>query len=241
MSPRSVAPPDDAEAIRHASWRAVAPEFIDEWEQGQHLVLLGKTGQGKTTLAFDVLERRHEQREASVCVFVTKKRDETMAREGWPVIKAWPPPYSVRKKRRVVLWPTYSKASSYPRDVRPVFLNAIDEIMDEGNWTIYMDEASYLVQSIGLRTSMDELFTQSRSNGITLVAGSQRPVWVSRAQVSQPTWVAAFRIGDLDDAKRAGEVIGNRALAPTIMGLGVHHFLLANTVTDMAVVSKVGT
>lgn len=226
--------------VEVADWDDVAPGFIDAWEQGEHLILLGKTGRGKTTFAFEALTKRWERRKASICVFVTKKRDDTTAKLHWPTISAWPPSYQIRQKRRVVLWPPYTKASTYPRDVRPIFLEALDKIMDEGNWTLYMDEASYAVQSLGLRTSMDELFTQSRSNGITLLAGSQRPVWVSRGQLTQHVWCACFKIGDQDEAKRAGEVLGDRnRWTDVILNLGEHEFLLVNTLTEEGVVSQI--
>jgi hypothetical protein len=251
--PRPPSEPEQLEAeIPRVSWDLVAPEFIDAWGQGEHLVILGKTGRGKTTFAFDVLQRRYEQAWANVCVFVTKKRDDTTAKLKWDTIKAWPPDFVQRKgpiprpdrqpHSRLVLWPPYTDASSYPRDVRPTFLEALDEIMEEGNWTLFLDEASYMVESLRLRTSMDEFFTQSRSNGITLVAGSQRPVWVSRSMLSQHCWVACFRIGDSDDAIRAGEVLGNKKrYTPVILNLGPHEFLLVNTVNDRAVISQIGT
>lgn len=227
------------------SWEEVAPEFIEAWEQGEQLVLLGKTGRGKTTFAADVLERRNQQRQATCIQFVTKKRDPTsdkLISEGWDRIRRWPPTYSQRQRGQMILWPPYTKASTYPTDARPVFLEALDEIMEEGNWTLYLDEASYAVQSLRLRTSLDEFFTQSRSNGITLMAGSQRPVWVSRAQLSQHAWVCSFRIGDHQDATRAAEVMGDRdRWRPLLMSLGPHQFLLVDTLNDQGVVSEVGT
>lgn len=237
--------PDRAAAFAAADvpvvdWQRVAPDFIEAWGQGEHLILLGKTGRGKTTFAFEALERRWKQRNASVCVFVTKRRDDTTSRLRWPTIRQWPPSYAQRKGRRVVLWPTYTRASTYPQDVRPTFLSALDEIMEEGNWTLYLDEASYMVQSLRLRTSMDELFTQSRSNGITLLAGSQRPVWVSRGQLTQHVWVACFRIGDQEEAKRAAEVMGDRErFTGVIRALGDHELLLMNSLSDDAVVTEV--
>lgn len=227
------------------SWNAVAPDFMEAWNQAEQLILLGKTGRGKTTFATDVLDRRAEQRKASVCSFVTKKQDQTsedlLARE-WHRIMEWPPNYAQRKAGRIILWPNYTKPSTYPAYARPTFLHALDEIMEEGNWTLYLDEASYMVESLKLRTSMDEFFTQSRSNRITLMAGSQRPVWVSRSALSQHAWVCTFRIGDTDDARRAGEVIGDRQrFTPVIQSLGPHQFLLVNTLTDEGIVSEVGT
>ena len=244
-------PAQEAEVPR-VSWEEVAPEFIDVWQQGDHLILLGKTGRGKSTFAYDVLQRRYEQAWANVCAFITKKRDDTSQDLDWDVIKEWPPGYKERvgpiprqdriPHSRLMLWPSYTKASTFPDDVKKTFLDAIDEIMEEGNWTLYLDEAAYIVQSLKLRTSMDELFTQSRSNGITLVAGSQRPVWVSRAQLSQHCWVACFKIGDVEESTRAAEVMGNRdRYKGVISTLGEHEFILVNSVTDKAVISQIGT
>ena len=247
-------PPDAAyEAdVPRVPWGEVAPEFIDTWQQGDHLILLGKTGRGKSTFAYDVLQRRYEQAWANVCAFITKKRDVTSSDLEWDRIVDWPPGFKERRgpiprqdrvpHSRLMLWPPYTRASTFPADVRPTFLHALDEIMEEGNWTLYLDEAAYIVQSLKLRTSMDELFTQSRSNGITLLAGSQRPVWVSRAQLSQHCWVACFRIGDSEESTRAAEVIGNRdRYRDVIANLGEHEFLLANSVTDKAIISQIGT
>lgn len=234
-----------AAEVEEVSWTAAAPEFIEAWDQGEHLILLGKTGRGKTSFATDVLERRRKQRKASIANFVTKKRDQTssdLLAKGWTRIFDWPPTYAQRKRGQLILWPPYTKASTYPRDVRPIFMAALDEIMEEGNWTLYLDEASYMVSSLKLRTSMDEFFTQSRSNGITLLAGSQRPVWVSRSMLSQHCWVCCFRIGDADDARRAGEVLGDRErYTPILLSLGPHQFLLADTIGDNAIVSELGT
>jgi hypothetical protein len=225
-----------------ASWEEVWPEFLADWDQGQHLVTLGKTGLGKTTFSFDVLEKRHRLRGASCAIFCTKKRDETVAGLQWPQMKEWPPNYKQRRARKFILWPTYTKGSTYPVDARPILLDALDGIIDEGSWTLYLDEASYLVEQLKLRISIDELFTQSRSNGITLIAGSQRPVWVSRAMVSQHTWLACFKIGDWDDAKRAAEVLGDRdRFAEVVNRLDIHDFVLVNTNTGGGVVSRLGT
>lgn len=245
-SPRSSRPRLDQAAadagVEVVPWSEVAGEFVREWGQGQHLVTLGRTGLGKSTFSFACADLRQELRGASVCTFVNKRRDDTAKRQRWPIIQDWPPTYAMRRARKVMLWPRYTKASTYPKDAAPIFREALDEIMEEGNWTLYLDEASYLVESMGLRTSIDELFTQSRSNGITLIAGSQRPVWVSRAMVSQHSWVACFKIGDQDDARRAGEVIGDRnRFAPVVHTLDRHQFLLINSVSGEGVISQVGT
>ena len=242
MATRSRRPSTEA-TIEVAPWSRVLPTLLRHWEQGEHFVTLGKTGRGKTTLEIALMESRHRTRGAKVCSMVVKKRDETSAAlvaKGWDRIYDWPPSYGARRSGKIILWPPYTKASTYARDRKPVFVEALDEIIEEGSWTLCLDEASYMVESMRIRTSIDELFTQSRSNGITLIAGSQRPVWVSRSMVSQHCWVACFRIGDTTDARRAGEVLGDKdRYAPIIQRLGPHQFVLANTITTEAVVTQV--
>jgi hypothetical protein len=54
--------------------------------------------------------------------------------------------------------------------------------------------------------------------------------------------VCSFRIGDADDARRAGEVMGDRdRWTPVLLGLGPHDFLLVDTIGDRGIVSRVGT
>ena len=255
-APRPVTRPTLAQLAAEAGlpiveWSQVAEEFLSSIEQGEHIVTLGKTGLGKSTFSFVVADGLWERRGASVCGFLTKPEDDTATSQGWPRLSEWPPSYAQRRmpspgrprwttSTRVLLWPPYTKASTYAHDRRSVFLRAIDEIMDEGKWVLYLDEASYLVQSMKLRTSIDELFTQARSRGITLIAGSQRPVWVSRGEVSQHTWIACFKIGDSDDANRAGEVLGDkRRYGPVIPALEKHQIMLLNSTTNEGVITQI--
>src|SRR4249920_1959913 len=74
-----------------------------EWEQGEHLGLVGPTGQGKTTLLIELLPRRDY-----VAIFATKPKDRTMelliSLNGYVKMDRWENIPADKMPRRVI-WP----------------------------------------------------------------------------------------------------------------------------------------
>lgn len=214
---------------------------MQRWEAGQHLAIVGPTGSGKSYVALDLLERRAEQRDAHVVVFASKQRDKTLTDLGWPIIREWPPDYEHREFRRVILWPPYGTASR-AQSRRGVYTDALDAILTEGHWTLYLDEAGYFVEQLKLRPILDEYWNQGRSSGITVVASSQGVTWVPKPMLSQQQWMILFGIPDEETRADAARIAGNRhRFTPMIGALREHEFLLIRTRTGQAFISKVGT
>ena len=238
MCPAAPITPDPDGDIPRVGWGQVAGEFVDRWEQGQHVAILGKTGSGKTTLALELCRLRIAARGAMVGVLGTKARDQTLRKTGWPIVREWPPTYAQMQTHHVIFWPAYSRPSTAKSTTTPRVVEILDEVMLAGGWTLFVDEMAYLVETLGLRQVLDEYWNGARSSGISLIAGTQRPAWLARSAVSQTDWTVCFRINDQDDRLRAGEILGNRRrYAPVIATLRDHEFLLARTVTDMAVIT----
>lgn len=226
--------------IPRVPWETAADEFIDRWQQGQHLAVLGKTNSGKTTFVMDALKRAIEERDAHVIALAVKARDQTLRKTHWPIVREWPPTYEQRQKRGIIFWPPYSKTSRARLTTRPKVEELLDGVMAEGGWRLFVDEMAYLVETLGLRRQLDEYWNGARSSGISLIAASQRPTWVARSGVSQMDWVACFRINDTDDRQRAGEILGDRrryAEAIKALRAAEHEFLLVNVNTDQAVIT----
>ena len=199
-------------------WSEIADDVVYDLDPGQHVAVLGTTGTGKTTFSIDLLNRLVNMRDSHVCAIGVKARDDTLRKTGWPIIREWPPTYSQYEGRKVILWPKYSRPSTAKRTTGPVLRDALDEIMLEGAWRVFIDEMAYLVETLGLRAVLDEYWNGARSSHISLIAGTQRPAWLARSSVSQSDWVISFRINDVDDRNRAGEILGDRKRFAPLVG-----------------------
>lgn len=240
---------DEAAQLRAADvertrWSVLRPYFLAHWEAGQHVAIVGPTGSGKSYLAFDILEARAQRRGAHVIVLGTKRRDPTLEqleRDGWARIPSWPPDYEHRELRRVILWPPY-RTSSTARENRPIYVHALDEVLEEGGWTVYLDEAAYFVETLRMREQLDEYWNTARSAGVTVVSSSQGVSWVPRAALTEQSWLFVFKLTDEDVRDRAAQIAGDRKrFAPVIAALRPQEFLLVQTRTGRAHISRVGT
>lgn len=226
------------EAVR-APWEEVRPELMSRWDQGQAFTIIGRNGRGKTTLMIELADARVEERGGSVCLIGSKARDATLRETGWPIIRAWPPPYSARQGRRVILWPPYGRASTMRQTVRPRLVHALDEMMEEGAWTIGIDELSRLGEQLGMNHLLNEFWQGGRSSQMTVIGATQRPAWLARSSLSEAWWVACFQLNDLEDRTRAAEVMGDRyRWRDVIAQLRGYEFLLVNTLTQQGVVTQ---
>lgn len=232
-------------AIERLRWSFLGPRFMRVWEQGQHMAIIGPTGQGKTTLAADLLEMRCRERSGNVVIIGTKQTDKMLSklgRSGWKIIREWPPTYEERTSRRIIFWPKYQRASTSAKANRGAYMEALDGILEEHNWTVYCDEVIYLTEQLRLRHLLDEYWNTGRSSGITLVASSQGATWVPRAMMTQQSWVCTFKMRDFQVVQRTAEIAGNKRLyIPYIESLRPHEFLLVEQATGDAYISKVGT
>jgi hypothetical protein len=219
-------------------WGDVYRMLEQQWHVGQHVALLARTRSGKTTAARAILGIRDW-----VVVFGTKPRDEELypafEREGYVIKDKWSP--HDLEDRRVIFRPGGGLADVEPQ--RRAFTRALEQIYEAGGWTVYIDEILVLSRDLGMERLINRMYTQAASNGVTMVAGSQRPRGAPLNMFEQSEWFFVWRIADLEDRQRASEFLGpNRWMAyeaTTI--LPRYEFVLVNVATDYATRSKVGT
>lgn len=100
---------------------------------------------------------------------------------------------------------------------------------EKGGWTIYLDELYYVEQQLRLSQQVNQLLTQGRSQAITVVLGIQRPAWVSRFALSEPTHILSASLGDRRDAKTVSQIVGETYLE-AVEKVSWHKFVWLNKV-----------
>lgn len=194
------------ETVRMARVATEAPripwdQFLNEkftWRQGEHVALIGPTGQGKTTLLKHLLPVH-----PYVVVFATKPKDESMdglIRSGYYPVKHWQS-LDPKKFPRRVLWPDASSLSSTDSQ-KAVFHDAFQRIYREGGWTVAIDELWYISQILRLEMDVKLYLLQARALGISLLAATQRPAWVPLEVYDQSTHLFFWRDNDENNLRR---------------------------------------
>jgi len=217
--------------------------FFESHRQGEHVSLVGATGSGKSVCAVELCKligrrRASDGRPSRVTILADKPRDDTLMRlhkrDGWPIIKKWPPSYG---QEHVIVWPRGGTPSEETRRHKAVFQPLLDEIYVEGGQTVMVDEAAYFEDTppsgLGMRGTMSKFWRAARSNKVTMIAGTQRPTHVSRLMWSEPSWLFIFTVEDQEDLGRVAQLSGRRQDVWRIVPkLGGHEFLCVRRQRD---------
>ena len=192
--------------------RSSSPWLPWQWQQGDHLSLIGETGTGKSTLMAALL------RQWSYLIVLQTKADKLTAAD-----------YSahlIRRARqlddthysRFLLRPAY-------REQRREVAIALDRPWkhNEKGWTIAVDEEFYVEDNLRLGGLIERNFTQGRSHFLTNVAGMQRPSGITRFVMSQSTHVVSFGM-EGRDAKVLSEAT-TASIQDVVDQLGRHEFV----------------
>jgi hypothetical protein len=201
------------------------------FKQGQHILVAGPTGTGKTILARHVARIR-----PYVVVVGTKPRDDSLdayEEEGYVRIDHWPPTRSdLRLFRgtgevRFLLWPKISTGDL--RAHRGLYQKALRDMFAEGSWCVVIDEGLWVTGRDGLDLGGDvsDMAYAGRSQNISLIILAQRlppgfpVIWVN---VSQGLFFHQGRTDDIRELASLG-VYEPRDVAEAVKGLRGHQFL----------------
>jgi hypothetical protein len=113
------------------------------------------------------------------------------------------------------LWP---QLHSQPRE----FFFALEKAYKQGGWTVCVDEL-LRIDRYGLREHVENLLTQGRSLGISVLVGMQRPAQITRFALSESSHVISFN-HEGRDAKTLAESTSPR-LFPVVESLQRHEFV----------------
>lgn len=208
--------------------------FAREWKQGEHVLISGSTGSGKSLLGRFIDQVRIDKG-GHVVVFVAKMSpDETILKhyKGWTRWEKWhkrPSPYD----NRILLWPKVEKTKTLreARDLQvDVFGDAINQIHKTGKWCVDFDEGLYMCSPrfMGMADDIALLHQQGRSNKISIVTKLQRPAHAPLEIYSSASHAFVGRAREQADSKRLSELGGKdsaKTLQARISGVGQHDFL----------------
>jgi hypothetical protein len=192
-----------------------------EWNPGEHVILIGPTGRGKTVLWRELIRYR-EARDAHVLIVATKARDSSLSglapggiitkrklekhERGYLLTRSWDKAVRIDHPR-VLLWVKYRGPQSVIRQ-RAEAERALATIFAEGGWTVVLDELRWFVDRLKLENWVIDLYLQGRSLGVTAMAGTQRPRHVPLEVYSNSMHLYIWGTKDQNDLKRLGGLGG---------------------------------
>ncbi len=204
------------------------------WKQGEHVVISGSTGSGKTALGRHIDQIRIDKGGFVVVMVCKLNPDKTILDDykGWTRWDKWKKNPS-RHENRVLLWPDTKKAKTLrgKRDIhREVFGDALDEIGKVGKWTLDIDEGLYFCDNkfMNMAEEVAMLHALGRSSNLTIVTKMQRPSNVPLIIYGSASHAFIGRTREAVDLKRLAEMGGRlsaKEMQARISAQGRHDFL----------------
>lgn len=207
-------------------WHALKPRILSGWGQGEHFLVVGGTGSGKTTILGECAPRR---KRVNVCV--SKGTDSTLSGpyfKDYEIIRSWPPRTG---QDRVMLWPTNKKTLRETRKFKgPVFQGMFDNVLlHEGYWCIAIDETHYMSSTLGLEPEITDMMEQGRSHFITMWNNTQRPADIPVSIYVNSLHACFFSTQEEYDVRRLGRMrnthTNTREMMANIEHLDKHEFV----------------
>jgi hypothetical protein len=222
--------------IKPVNWDSFLQRF--DWQQGEHIGLIGPTGSGKTTLSLELMSRRKY-----VCIIGTEPEDDTLSKfakqHDYKIIREFPQYFDPVTHSRLVLWPKMKRMSDQGTQ-RMAVGHALQTMFTQKRWAINVDELSYISKDLNLEPHLKLIWQQGRSIGISLVAGTQRPAHVPLLIYDQSTHLFFWHDNDEANLRRIGGLgsLNSRLIRDTVAALPENVFLYLNTRTSEMLISK---
>lgn len=217
-------------SVTAREWDVFLKQWRKDWEPGQHVALIGPTGEGKSTFAVGILGLRKW-----VLALDPKGEDETLSQSGYERITKWPPSDKIRdriaegKPARLIVGGSMRTKAEMSK-LAALMHSAIDGVRGEGGWTIYADEFQLLAdrRMYGLDKEIEALLIAARSRGTSVVTAFQAPAWVPKAGTRQASFVVMWPTRDRVMIKTVAEAMGRQwhDLAEAVDELPPFHVLV---------------
>lgn len=203
-------------------WDEFLAFLSDCWEPGQHIAIIGPTGQGKTTTAVGVLSTRKY-----VMVLDAKGRDGTLEAAGWVRVGHVPGERMGWRSEDRRKWNKIHQDIAEGRPARVIVGGAADspeadtrlsELMFKAiqyaryakGWTLYVDEFELTSSQrmLNLGRWIERTLITGRDSDLSVVTSYQAPAWVSKHASRQAVFAITFSTGDRDMIKNIARSMG---------------------------------
>lgn len=156
-------------------------------EPGKRLIVIGRTGSGKTTLSKEIMRAS-----PGSWVVIDQKHDKTF--DEFPVV----PLNRVFKE--------LEKCEDRILVVRPLYLDPVDDFIQELHESfegvgLYVDELYYIHDHGQPGPGLIGWLTRGRSREQSFIGCSQRPRWVSRFCFSESDYICTMSLSSEEDRK----------------------------------------
>lgn len=203
------APPDAYAPVVPWDWFM---SYVFDWRQDQHVAIIGPTEQGKSNLAYHLLELRKY-----VAYMGIKSQDKTLdafaQHGGYKRVFDWPPKAGRVRKREVewedmprrLVWPDASDRRNARAVQQDVFGKMLDDIWGRGYAAVVWDDFWYLVRILGMEMDAKQNLLNARSAESAQVIIAQRGSGNRMVELyDQPTHIFFARETEEGSLQRLG-------------------------------------
>lgn len=217
------------------------------WKPGQHIAMIGPTGEGKSTFAVGLLGIRRW-----VFALDPKGEDDTLTASGFERITSLPAQHAGLLGRlshweqarqwdhihnriaaglpvRLILGGP-SRTDEQDLANQDLMRRSFAYVREAGGWTVYVDEFE-LVSSqrqFNQGRAVERMLITARRDGTSVVTSFQAPAWVSRHATRQSRFAVVWPTGDRDMIQVIARSMGRdwRQLAAAVDELPPFHVLV---------------
>lgn len=214
-------------AIDKIQWHEFLQRF--RWNQGEHVTIIAPTGWGKTTLELGIIDKR------KYSIFFATKRDDPLyhkliRKHGFERVERFRDVMPWQDK--ILLWPHHRPVIRQTTKYQAqVFREALDKAVAQMRWTLWFDEAKYMVGQLGMEPEITFANEQLRATGGTVINVGQRPRFMGVSSRTNASHVFLTKTNDAADTKTLSDIggVNARELAKESLTLDRHECIYVAT------------